>query len=181
MPPTREVEKDKLTKLVEKLKAYVKEHKDRPFKRRPAGSKLRIFSDCAGISPETIAMTLLGLKNHFTIVGGSENDDSKRLLADVVHEACLTTSTSAVFAEDIFKRDPRDCSPADIYLAGFPCPAYSKLGLRFGLRDSKKRGIPMVAGLRYIVYHKPPVVLLEQVTGFLEKNISWLKRCFARA
>ena len=170
MPPTREVEKDKLIKLVEKLKAFVKEHKDRPFQRRPAGSKLRFFSDCAGISPETIAMTLLGLKNHFTVVGGSENDDSKRLLADAVHDACLTRSRSDVFAKDIFKRDPRDCSPADIYLAGFPCPAYSKLGRRFGLRDSKKRGIPMVAGLRYIVYHKPPVVLLEQVTGFLEKK-----------
>ena len=168
MPPTREVEKDKLTKPVEKLKACVKEHKDRPFKRRPAGSKLRLFSDCAGISPETIAMTLLGLKNHFTIVGGSENDGSKRLLADVVHEACLTTSTSAVFAEDIFTTRLLACR--HLLLAGFPCPAYSKLGLRFGLRDSKKRGIPMVAGLRYIVYHKPPVVLLEQVPGFLEKT-----------
>ena len=125
-------------------------------------------------------MTLLGLKNFFTVVGGSEIDDSKRLLADAVHEACRITSRSDVFVKDIFKRDPRDCPPADIYLAGFPCPAFSKLGRRFGLRDSKKRGMPMVAGLQYIVYHKPPVVLLEQVAGFLEKNMRWLKRCFAR-
>ena len=138
MPATLKVEKEKLAKLVEKLKAYVKEHKNRPSQRRPAGSKLRIFSDCAGISAETIAMTLLGLKNFFTVVGGSEIDDSKRLLADAVHEACRITSRSDVFVKDIFKRDPRDCPPADIYLAGFPCPAFSKLGRRFGLRDSKK-------------------------------------------
>lgn len=170
MPATKQVEQHKLQKLLDKLKAYVQEHKRRPFKKRPAGSKLRVFSDCSGISAETIAMTLLGLKQFFTVVGGSESDDLKRLLADAVHEACHTSSTSDVFAKDIFKRNPEDCSPSDIYLAGFPCPAYSKLGRRFGLRDSKMRGIPMVAGLRYIVYHKPPVVLLEQVTGFLEKK-----------
>ena len=179
MPRTKAVAQGKLEKLVEKLKAYVKEHKNRPFQRQPRGSKLRVFSDCAGISAETIALTLLGLKNYFTVVGGSENDDSKRCLAEAVHESCRASSRSDVFGKDIFQRNPADCPPSDIYLAGFPCPAYSKLGCRFGLRDSKKRGIPMVSGLRYIAYHKPPVVLLEQVTGFLEKK-HWLARKMLR-
>ena len=179
MPRTKAVAQGKLEKLVEKLKAYVKEHKNRPFQRQPRGSKLRVFSDCAGISAETIALTLLGLKKYFTVVGGSENDDSKRCLAEAVHESCRASSRSDVFGKDIFQRNPADCPPSDIYLAGFPCPAYSKLGCRFGLRDSKKRGIPMVSGLRYIAYHKPPVVLLEQVTGFLEKK-HWLARKMLR-
>lgn len=125
-----------------KLKAYVKEHKARPFQPRPKGSKLRVFSDCAGISAETIALTLLGLKQFFTIVGGSEIDEVKRCLIGVVHETCRTSCKSESFATDIFQRDPKDSPGADIYLAGFPCPAFSKMGRRFGLRDSKKRGIP---------------------------------------
>ena len=36
-----------------------------------------------------------------------------------------------------------------------------------------------MAGLRYIAYHKPPVVLLEQVTGFLEKK-HWLAQKMLR-
>ena len=114
------------------------------------------FSDCAGIRAETIALTLLGLKQFFTIVGGSEIDEVKRCLIGVVHETCRTSCKSESFATDIFQRDPKDSPGADIYLAGFPCPAFSKMGRRFGLRDSKKRGIPLVAGLRYIAYHKPP-------------------------
>ena len=167
---TKQGGKDKLKKLLEKLKAYMQEHKDRPFQPRPAGSKLRVFSDCSGLCPETIALTLLGLKGFFNHVGGSENDDHKHLLADAVHDACRVNSASTALGKDIFNRDPQQCLPADIYVAGFPCPAYSTLGRRLGLRDSKYRGIPMVAGLRYIAYHKPPVVLLEQVTGFLEKK-----------
>lgn len=89
------------------------------------------------------------------------------------YDARGTSSSSEIVAKNIFHRDPKDCEPSDIYIAGFPCPAYSKLGRRFGLRDSKKRGIPMVAGLRYIAFHKPPVVILEQVTGFLEQK-HWL-------
>ena len=178
MPRTTEVAESKLEKLVGKLKAYVKEHKARPFQPRPKGSKLRVFSDCAGISAE-IALTLLGLKQFFTIVGGSEIDEVKRCLIGVVHETCRTSCKSESFATDIFQRDPKDSPGADIYLAGFPCPAFSKMGRRFGLRDSKKRGIPLVAGLRYIAYHKPPVVLLEQVTGFLEKK-HWLAQKMLR-
>lgn len=179
MPRTTEVAQSKLEKLVGKLKAYVKEHKARPFQPRPKGSKLRVFSDCAGISAETIALTLLGLKQFFTIVGGSEIDEVKRCLIGVVHETCRTSCKSESFATDIFQRDPKDSPGADIYLAGFPCPAFSKMGRRFGLRDSKKRGIPLVAGLRYIAYHKPPIVLLEQVTGFLEKK-HWLAQKMLR-
>ena len=78
-----------------KLKAYVKEHKARPFQPRPKGSKLRVFSDCAGISAE--ALTLLGLKQFFTIVGGSEIDEVKRCLIGVVHETCRTSCKSESF------------------------------------------------------------------------------------
>ena len=94
MPRTTEVAQSKLEKLVGKLKAYVKEHKARPFQPRPKGSKLRVFSDCAGISAETIALTLLGLKQFFTIVGGSEIDEVKRCLIGVVHETCRTSCKS---------------------------------------------------------------------------------------
>ena len=97
MPRTTEVAQSKLEKLVGKLKAYVKEHKARPFQPRPKGSKLRVFSDCAGISAETIALTLLGLKQFFTIVGGSEIDEAKRCLIGVVHETCRTSCKSESF------------------------------------------------------------------------------------
>lgn len=65
MPPTCQVAASKLLKLVEKVKAYVKEHKHRPAQKRPRGSKLRVFSDCAGTSSETIALTLFGSQEVF--------------------------------------------------------------------------------------------------------------------
>eukprot|EP00435_Cladocopium_sp_Y103_P064542 s501_g26.t1 len=169
--PKPKVKVEKLQKIYEDMKAYVKRYKDEVPPDRPANSKLRVFSDCAGIGSEAIALNLLGLSQQVTLVGGSEADEKKRIMMETVHEKCLVeTGPPEAFSKDIFKRQPENCPACDIYLAGYPCPAFSSLGNRFGLRDGKKRGLPMVAGLRYIVRKKPAIVVLEQVTGWLHKN-----------
>eukprot|EP00435_Cladocopium_sp_Y103_P066226 s554_g28.t1 len=148
--PKPKVKVEKLQKIYEDMKAYVKRYKDEVPPDRPGNSKLRVFSDCAGIGSEAIALNPLGLSQQVILVGGSEADDFKRIMMETVHEKSLVeTGTPEAFSKDIFKRKPQDCPACDIYLAGYPCPASLSLGKRFGLRDGKKRGLPMVAGLRY--------------------------------
>ena len=49
-----------LANHVAALRACVKENKSRRVPRREPGGPLRVFSDCAGISSELIALKLLG-------------------------------------------------------------------------------------------------------------------------
>ena len=161
MPKARRAKEapiEKLEEIYEDLKAYVKRYKDELPPERPTNSKLRVFSDCAGIGSEAIAFNLLGLSQHVTIVGGSEFDEFKRNMMEMVHKKCLVeTGPPEAFPRDIFKRKPEECPAADIYLAGFPCPAFSSLGKRFGLRDGSKRGLPMVSGLKYYTTTTTPL------------------------
>ncbi|CAK8993368.1 Modification methylase HaeII (M.HaeII) (Cytosine-specific methyltransferase HaeII), partial [Durusdinium trenchii] len=71
---------------------------------------------------------------------------------------------------DIFDRRLEDTIPSDLYIAGFPCPAYSSCGKKLGARDGLRRGLLLFEGLKYIAYWKPRVVILEQIQGFLDKK-----------
>ena len=66
---------------------------------------------------------------------------------------------------DITKIDEKDIPSHDIILAGFPCQAFSVAGHRKGFEDT--RGTLFFDVLRIVKYHKPKVVLLENVKGFV--------------
>lgn len=163
--------KQKLEKHVEALRAFVKEHKNkRPPKMAPSG-KLRVFSDCAGISSELIALRLLGLTSeHMDFVGGSEMDATKRCMMQCVHRECHMPTNGNAVEKDLFHRSLEATQASDLYIAGFPCPAYSALGKKKGAQDGKGRGLLVFEGLKYIAKWKPSVVVLENVAGFLNKK-----------
>ena len=48
-----------LEEQIQKLKAFVQEHKGKRMPKPMPANKLRIFADCAGISSETVALSLL--------------------------------------------------------------------------------------------------------------------------
>ena len=160
-----------LANHVAALRACVKENKSKSAPRREPGGPLRVFSDCAGISSELIALKLLGFQSeHMVWVGGSEIDAVKRVLMQCVHRCCDMSTDKESVEKDMFKRNLNETSACDLYIAGYPCPAYSGLGKKNGAQDSRGRGLLIFEGLKYIAKWKPTIVLLENVTGFLHKR-----------
>lgn len=69
---------------------------------------------------------------------------------------------------DITKIHEKDIPSHDILLAGFPCQAFSIAGLRKGFEDT--RGTLFFDIARIASYHKPQVLFLENVKGFLNHD-----------
>jgi len=69
---------------------------------------------------------------------------------------------------DITKIDEKDIPHHDIILAGFPCQAFSVAGYRKGFEDT--RGTLFFDVARIAKYHKPKVVFLENVKGFVNHD-----------
>ena len=77
--------------------------------------------------------------------------------------ACVTYAAN--FGEypngDITKIDEKDIPSHDLLLAGFPCQAFSIMGKMKGFEDN--RGTMFFEIERILSYHKPSVILLENV------------------
>ena len=71
-------------------------------------------------------------------------------------------------AGDITKIDEKDIPSHDILLAGFPCQAFSIAGKRLGFEDTRETLFFEVA--RIIKYHKPKILFLENVKGFVNHD-----------
>eukprot|EP00438_Fugacium_kawagutii_P027534 Skav207800 [mRNA] locus=scaffold710:614346:615356:+ [translate_table: standard] len=115
-------------------------------------------------------------------VGGSEIDPVKRCLLQSVHRSCKQKTYKEAFERDIFDRDLSDTPESDLYISGFPCPAYSTCGVKKGAKDGKGRGLLIFEGLKYVTYRRPSLVILEQVAGFTHKRHSRthkvMQKCF---
>ena len=66
---------------------------------------------------------------------------------------------------DITKIDEKEIPSHDIILAGFPCQAFSVAGYRKGFEDT--RGTLFFDVARIAAYHKPKIMFLENVKGFV--------------
>lgn len=69
---------------------------------------------------------------------------------------------------DITQIKEEDIPPHDIILAGFPCQAFSIAGHRKGFEDT--RGTLFFDVARIAKYHKPKLIFLENVKGFINHN-----------
>lgn len=69
---------------------------------------------------------------------------------------------------DITKIKEEEIPKHDIILAGFPCQAFSIAGLRKGFEDT--RGTLFFDVARIAKYHKPKIIFLENVKGFLSHD-----------
>lgn len=69
---------------------------------------------------------------------------------------------------DITKISENEIAHHDIILAGFPCQAFSIAGLRRGFDDT--RGTLFFDVVRIAKYHKPKVIFLENVKGFVNHD-----------
>ena len=69
---------------------------------------------------------------------------------------------------DITQIDEKEIPAHDIILAGFPCQAFSIAGKRLGFEDT--RGTLFFEVARIIKHHKPKIVFLENVKGFVNHD-----------
>ena len=130
---------------------------------------LQTASDCSGHGSDLIAYRLLGLQNQVQPVMMSEVSPHKVLLHQSVAQECGWKYNDHQVI-DMFLRKEESMKPADVYVAGYPRPSYSKLGKRQGVSD--QRGLLTLKGLEYVALRRPKVVVLEQVQAILEKKHS---------
>lgn len=67
--------------------------------------------------------------------------------------------------DDITKIEPKDIPNYDILCAGFPCQPFSQCGKHKGFND--KRGTLFFNIMKFVEYHKPLIIILENVQGLL--------------
>jgi DNA (cytosine-5)-methyltransferase 1 len=112
-------------------------------------SSIRFIDLFAGIGGVRIPFDELGYRHVFS----SEIDSA----------ACKTYETN--FGEspagDITEINERDIPEHDLLLAGFPCQAFSIMGKKLGFADT--RGTMFFEVERILKYHRPKVILLENV------------------
>lgn len=71
-------------------------------------------------------------------------------------------------AGDITKIKEQDIPAHDVLCAGFPCQAFSTLGMKKGFSDT--RGTLFFDIVRIAKHHKPKVIFLENVPGLVSHN-----------
>ena len=69
---------------------------------------------------------------------------------------------------DITEINPKDVPGYDILCAGFPCQPFSQCGQRKGFDD--KRGTLFFNIMKFVDYHRPTVIILENVMGLLKHD-----------
>jgi len=69
---------------------------------------------------------------------------------------------------DITKIDPKSIPNYDILCAGFPCQPFSQCGQHKGFND--KRGTLFFNIMKFIEYHRPTIIILENVQGLLKHD-----------
>eukprot|EP00435_Cladocopium_sp_Y103_P074943 s386_g52.t1 len=129
---------------------------------------ITLASDCSGYGSELLALRLLGLQARVKPVMISEKSESKLALHKKMTELCGFDDSHCKVYSDIFKRNSREAPRADLYVAGFPCPSFSRLGKRRGTKDP--RGMATLYGLLYLATKRPRVALLEQVAAMLDRT-----------
>ncbi len=69
---------------------------------------------------------------------------------------------------DITKIEPSEVTPFDILCAGFPCQPFSQCGQHKGFND--ERGMLFFNIMKFIKFHKPKIIILENVQGLLNHD-----------
>ena len=158
---------DRIGEAVRDINALASSWKQRlPRWARPKQGYIKCASDCSGYGSDLIALSMLGLQGRVKSVMTCENSETKKTLHAAVAKACCADMSENIHYDDITARSHSDAPTADLYVAGYPCPSYSNLGKKNGVKDL--RGFVTLEGLRYIATKRPRVVVLEQVASILQ-------------
>lgn len=120
---------------------------------------IKIGTDCSGIEAPIQAFKRLGIP--YTHVFSSDIDKHVKKVSDEIYKP-------EIFYDDLMKRDNKCAPGVDLYVAGFPCQAFSLAGKRKGFDDI--RGTVFFGCADYIRQQQPSIFIMENVKGLLSHD-----------
>ena len=120
---------------------------------------ISIGTDFSGIGSPEQALIKLGVKH----ISNFACDYDK-----YAKQSYLANYKPKIFYDDITKRDHKQTPYVDLYVAGFPCQAFSMAGKRKGFQDT--RGTLFFDLLQYLKEQRPKYFILENVKGLLSHD-----------
>ena len=120
---------------------------------------MKVGTDFSGIGAPEMALKYLGID--FESVFACEIDKYARQSFKQLHKP-------NTFYNDITTRNHNEVEELDLYVAGFPCQAFSMAGKRKGFEEARGTLFFNVAG--FIQINQPKVFVLENVKGLLSHD-----------
>lgn len=134
---------------------------------------ITIGTDCSGIEAPIQALELMNIKPIH--IFSCDNDRH-------VRESIKANYLPKKIYDDITKRNHNQLEKVDLYVAGFPCQAFSLLGKRLGFEDRIK-GTIFFECWETIKALKPKIFILENVAGLASHDkgntLKIIKECLA--
>jgi DNA (cytosine-5)-methyltransferase 1 len=123
-------------------------------------SSIKIGTDCSGIEAPIMALELMNIK--YEHLFSSDIDKNCR-------EVIKMNYNPKIIYENITKRDHSKLPKLDLYVAGFPCQAFTNLNKNAkGFQD--QRGTIFFDCLQTIKFTQPKVFIFENVKGLLSHD-----------
>jgi DNA (cytosine-5)-methyltransferase 1 len=120
---------------------------------------MKVGTDFSGIGAPEMALKYLGID--FESVFACEIDKYARQSFKQLHKP-------KTFYNDITTRNHNEVHQLDLYVAGFPCQAFSMAGKRKGFEEA--RGTLFFNVAEFIKINQPKVFVLENVKGLLSHD-----------
>ncbi|QDP49408.1 MAG: putative cytosine-specific methyltransferase [Prokaryotic dsDNA virus sp.] len=120
---------------------------------------ISIGTDFSGIGSPEQALIKLGVEHESKFACDYDKFAKQSYLANYKPD---------IFYDDITKRNHKQTPYVDLYVAGFPCQAFSMAGKREGFDDT--RGTLFFDLLQYLNEQKPKYFILENVVGLLSHD-----------
>lgn len=120
---------------------------------------MKLGTDFSGIGSPEMALKYLGID--FDSVFACEIDKYARQSFAQLHK-------SKTFYNDITTRNHKEVEQLDLYVAGFPCQAFSTAGKRKGFDEA--RGTLFFNVAEFIQINQPNIFVLENVKGLLSHD-----------
>eukprot|EP00440_Ansanella_granifera_P029953 gb/GFBE01032540.1/.p1 GENE.gb/GFBE01032540.1/~~gb/GFBE01032540.1/.p1 ORF type:complete len:381 (+),score=99.65 gb/GFBE01032540.1/:1-1143(+) len=119
---------------------------------------VKIGTDCSGMETPVMALKKLGVEYEHMFSCDIDKNVKTQILANFPPKKW--------FDDLMFRDNWSSATPAiDLYVAGFPCQAFSKAGLQKGFKDD--RGMVFFGCARTIDAKRPRAFILENVKGLL--------------
>jgi DNA (cytosine-5)-methyltransferase 1 len=123
-------------------------------------TRLKVGTDFSGIGAPEMALNNLGIDYEQVFACEIDKHAKKSYLA--IH------GSPAKFYNDITQRNHKQVEQLDLYVAGFPCQAFSIAGQRKGFDDV--RGTLFFDVAEFIRINQPKMFILENVKGLLSHD-----------
>ena len=120
---------------------------------------MKVGTDFSGIGAPETALKYLGI--NFESIFACDIDKYAK-------QSFLQLHKTQKFYNDITTRDHKEVEQLDLYIAGFPCQAFSMAGKRKGFEET--RGTLFFNVAEFIKINQPKVFVLENVKGLLSHD-----------